>query len=164
MLAFRRPWLYWGMLCWWWSSWGCHVALRLPATIVFACPHWTAIFVDPSTNQLPLQPKMVQNITKTQMSPKLKCHQNWNDTKTEMSPKLNVTKAEMSIKLKCHRNWNVTRTEMLPKLKCHQNWNVTETEISLKLKYYQHWNVTKTEKSPKLIYHQKKKSLIQKFH
>ena len=27
-------------------------------------------------------------------------------------------------KLKCHQNWNVTKTEMFPKLKCHHNWNL----------------------------------------
>ena len=43
------------------------------------------------------------------MSPKLKCHRNWNTTKTKMSPKL-----------KCHLNWNITKTEMFPKLKCYQ--------------------------------------------
>ena len=37
-----------------------------------------------------------------------------------MSSNWNVTKTEMSPKLKCHQNWNVTKTEMLPKLKCHK--------------------------------------------
>ena len=29
-------------------------------------------------------------------------------------------------KLKCHQNWNVTKTEMFPKLICHHNWNLTK--------------------------------------
>ena len=70
------------------------------------------------------------------MSPKPKCHQSWNVTKTEMSTKLkcpqnaNVPKTDMTPKMKCHQKWNVTETEMSPKLKCHQNWNVTQTEMS----------------------------------
>ena len=43
---------------------------------------------------------------------KLKYYQNWNVTKTDMSPKL-----------KCHQIWNVTKTEVSPKLNCHQNWS-----------------------------------------
>ena len=35
------------------------------------------------------------------------------------------TKTEMLPKLKCHQNWSVTKTELSPKLKCHQNWSVT---------------------------------------
>ena len=72
-----------------------------------------------------------------QTRPKLKCHQNWNVIKTEMSPKL-----------KCHQNWNVTKTEISPKLKCLQNWNVTKTEMSLTLKCQ---NVTKTEISSEML-------------
>ena len=64
----------------------------------------------------------------------MKCHQNWNVTKTEMSPKL-----------KCHQKWNVTKSEMSPKIKCHPNWNVTKTEMSPKLKCHQKWNITNTE-------------------
>ena len=67
------------------------------------------------------------------MSPKLKCRQNWN-----------VTKIEMSLEVKCHQNWYVTKTEMSPKLKCHQNWNVPKTKILSKLIYHQNLNVTKT--------------------
>ena len=57
---------------------------------------------------------------KTEMSPKPKCHPNWNVTKTEMSPKLKYYQ-----KLQCHQNWNVTKTEILlkkmqPQLKCHK--------------------------------------------
>ena len=83
------------------------------------------------------------------MSPKLKCHQNKNVTKTDMSSKLkyyqnwNVTKTDMSPRQKCHQNWIVTKTEMSAKLKCHQNWNVMKTEMLPKLKCYQNWNVTK---------------------
>ena len=44
------------------------------------------------------------------MSPKLKCHQNWN-----------VTKTEMSSKLKYHKNRNITKT------KRSKNWNITKT-------------------------------------
>ena len=47
------------------------------------------------------------NVTKTDMSTRQKCHQNWIVTKTEMS------ETEMSPKLKCYENWNVTKTEML---------------------------------------------------
>ena len=100
------------------------------------------------------RPDQNWNVTKTEMSPKLKCHQNWNVTKTVMSPKLKcpqnwkVTKTEMSQtemspKLKCHQNLNVTKTEMSPKLKCNQNWNVTKTEMSTKLKCRQNLKVTK---------------------
>ena len=74
------------------------------------------------------------------MSTKLKSHQNWNITKTEMLPKLKCHRT------KCHQNWNVTKTKMSPKLKCHQNWNITKTES------HQNWYVTKTEMSPKLQY------------
>ena len=35
----------------------------------------------------------------------------------------------MSLKLKCHQNLNVTKTEMSPKLKCYQKLNVTITEM-----------------------------------
>ena len=58
---------------------------------------------------------------------KLKCHPNWNVTKSEMSPKL-----------KYHQNWTVTKTEM------SSNWNVTKTEIS------PNCSVTKSEMSPQL--------------
>ena len=68
------------------------------------------------------------------MSLKLKCHQNWNVTKIERSPKLKCQKTEMSQQLKCHQNWNVAKTEMSPKLKCYQNWNVTITKILHNLK------------------------------
>ena len=69
------------------------------------------------------------------MSLQLKCHQNWNITKTKtFHQNWNFTKTEMSLKLKCHQNWNVTKTEMSPKLKCYQNWNVTITEMLQNLK------------------------------
>ena len=67
------------------------------------------------------------NVTKTDMSPKQKCHQDWVVTKTELSPKLichqswNVFKAAMSPKLKCNLNFYVTKTKTIPKLKCHQS-------------------------------------------
>ena len=67
---------------------------------------------------------------------------NWNITKTEMSPKLKCYQNRNVIELKCHKNWNVTKNEMSPKLKCLQNWNVTKTEMSSKLKFYLNWNVT----------------------
>ena len=38
----------------------------------------------------------------------------------------------MSLKLKCHQNWNVTKTEMSPKLIRHLNQIVTKTEVSQK--------------------------------
>ena len=52
------------------------------------------------------------------MTQKLKCHQNWNVTKTEMSPKPNV-----------HNNENIT--------KIYQDVNFTLTETSINLKFYQ---------------------------
>ena len=59
------------------------------------------------------------------MSTKQKCHQN-----------LNVTKTEMSLKLKCqklsqHQNLNVTITEVLPKLRCHQNKKWPQNQITI---------------------------------
>ena len=62
------------------------------------------------------------------MSPKLKCHRNWN-----------IIKTKITSKLKCQQNLNVTQTEISPKLQCHQNWNITKkndtkTEISQNLK------------------------------
>ena len=65
---------------------------------------------------------------KTKMSPKLKCHYNWNVIKTEMSPKKN------------HPNWNITKTEMSLKLKCQK------LKCHEKLMWHQNWNVTKTRK------------------
>ena len=38
------------------------------------------------------------------------CRQNGNVNKTEISLNWNVTKTELSPKLKCHQNWNVTKT------------------------------------------------------
>ena len=40
----------------------------------------------------------------------------------------------MSQQLKCHKNWNLTKTKMSLKLKCQENWNVTITEILPNLK------------------------------
>ena len=48
-----------------------------------------------------------------------------------MSPKMKFPK------LKCHQNLNITKTEMSPKLKYHLEWNVTETKMSQKLKCHQ---------------------------
>ena len=62
----------------------------------------------------------------------------------------------MSPKIKCHQNWNVTTNEMSQRLKCHQNWNDTKTEMSLILKchkkhsFYQNWNF-KTENFTKIL-------------
>ena len=42
------------------------------------------------------------------MTLKLKCYQNW------CVKNWNVTKTEISSKLKCHHNWSVTKSEMLP--------------------------------------------------
>ena len=64
-----------------------------------------------------------------EMSQKLIRHQNWNITKSEMSPNWYVTKTEMSANLKCHQNWSFNKTELSPKLKSHNNWNVTKTEM-----------------------------------
>ena len=66
----------------------------------------------------------------------------------------NVNKTEMSLKLKLHQNWNATKAELSQKVKCLQNWNVTKTKMSQKLKCHQNWNVTKPEMSPKLKCHQ----------
>ena len=56
-----------------------------------------------------------------------------------MLPKLLCHHTEMSPKLKCHQNGNVTETEISPKLKCQQTFKkITKTEMSqepsLKLK------------------------------
>ena len=51
--------------------------------------------------------------------------------KTNTSSKLNITK------LKFHQNWYVTKTEMSPNLNCHQNWSVIKTAMLPKLKCYQ---------------------------
>ena len=114
---------------------------------IFFCP-----------NRLDLPPQKTNEI-----SPKLKCNQHWNGTKTEMSPKLkchqnwNVIKTEMSPKLKCPQNWNVTTTDVtkteILELKCHQNWKFTKTDMSPRLKYHKNWNVTKTDMSPKRKYY-----------
>ena len=85
------------------------------------------------------------------MSSKLKCYQNWNVTKTDVTKTKKVTKIELSPKLKCHQNWNITKTEMSPKIKFHQKLMVTKTRISSKLKCHQNWNVTKTEMLPNII-------------
>ena len=79
------------------------------------------------------------------MSPKLKCHQNWNFTTTEMS-----TKTKMSQKLKCYQNWNVIKTKISPKIKWNQKNKFTKNEMSPKLKCYQNLNVTSTEMSKNL--------------
>ena len=58
------------------------------------------------------------------LSPKLKCHQNGNVTKTKISPKL-----------QCYLNYNVTKTKMPPKLKCYKmkkcpkNQNLNQIKI-----------------------------------
>ena len=69
------------------------------------------------------------------------CHQNWNVTKTEMSPKLKYHQNWIVTKKKCHQNINVTQIEMSqnwksPKLNCHQNWNVTKSEMFSSLKMF----------------------------
>ena len=71
--------------------------------------------------------------------------------KKEMSQKLIIIKTEILPKLKCHQNWYVTKTKMSPYLKCHQNWSLTKTELLPKLKCHKNWNVTKTEMSPNII-------------
>ena len=68
----------------------------------------------------------------------MKCYQNWNVTKTEMSPETEMShKTEISQKLKFHLNWNITETKILPKLKFHLKWLVTKTKMSPKLKCHQ---------------------------
>ena len=47
--------------------------------------------------------KQNSNVIKTEMSPKLDCHQNWNVTKMKFHQKQNATKNEISPKLKCHQ-------------------------------------------------------------
>ena len=65
-------------------------------------------------------------------------------TKTEVSQNWNVTKTKMSPKLKSHQRWNVIKTEMSPKLKCYQNWNITKSKnvikIEMKLKKKLMWS------------------------
>ena len=76
------------------------------------------------------------------MSPQLKCHQNWNVTKTEMPPnikyhqKLNGTKNDMAPKREMSPKLNVARTEMFSKLKCYQEWNITRNEITPNLEFH----------------------------
>ena len=60
------------------------------------------------------------------MSPNLKCHQNQNVTKTQLSPKRKCHQKKNFIKLvyqklKCHKNSNVTKRQLSLKRKCHQN-------------------------------------------
>ena len=44
----------------------------------------------------------------------------------------NVTKTDMSSKLKCFQNSNITKIDMSPRLKCHKNRSVTKSEMLLK--------------------------------
>ena len=71
-------------------------------------------------------PKIWLGLSPKQKCPQLKCHKN-----------CNVTRTEMSLKLKIHQNMSehlkFYQTEMSTKLKYHQNWNFTKTEMSLKL-------------------------------
>ena len=57
----------------------------------------------------------------------------------------------MSSKLKCYQNWNVTKPEMSPKIKIHQELMMTKNRISSKLKCQLKGNVTKTEMLPNII-------------
>ena len=72
------------------------------------------------------------------MSPKLKCRQDSNVAKTEISTELKYHPNEKSPKLKCHKNGKTTKTKILkelkksPKPKPNQNLNVTKTEKSTK--------------------------------
>ena len=52
------------------------------------------------------------------MSPNLKCHPKWNNTKTAMSPKL-----------KCHRNWNRTHF-FQPQGEGLKNWENSGKDLS----------------------------------
>ena len=64
-----------------------------------------------------LHPSLIKFYTKGTMTN----NHNSNDTKTEISLKLNVTKIEKSPKLKCRQNLIVTKTEISPKMKCRKN-------------------------------------------
>ena len=70
------------------------------------------------------------------MLPKPECNQNRNNRKLIFHQNWNVTKTEMSLKLKYHQKFcqklDITKTELAPKHKCHQNWNVPTTEMSPK--------------------------------
>ena len=82
------------------------------------------------------------------MSQKLKCHQNANFTKMQMSPVYKWHQnayAPKSPKCRCHQNKNGTQTQMSPKCKCHQNINVTKNTNIIKKKNWKlnNWNITK---------------------
>ena len=48
------------------------------------------------------------------MSPKIKCHQKSNITKNEISPNMKCHQNEMSPKIKCHLKLNVTKNQISP--------------------------------------------------
>ena len=63
-------------------------------------------------------------------SPQLKCHKNWNITKTEMSQNTEMSwKTDVAPKLKCYQNWNFTLTEMLQNVKISSKWNLNQNKI-----------------------------------
>ena len=63
------------------------------------------------------------------MSPK-KNHPNWNVTKTEMSQKLKChEKTDVAPKLKCYQSWNFTLSKMLQNLKISSKWNLNHNQI-----------------------------------
>ena len=101
------------------------------------------------------------DVTNTELLPKLNCHQKWNVPKTEISPKWNVTITEMSPVLKCHEKWKCTKTEKSPELKCHQSFSLRSCLVCWFVVWLQCWadsnvtmafeyaQVTKTEMSSK---------------
>ena len=82
------------------------------------------------------------------MSTKRKCHQNANVTKMQMPPKCKHHQNENFPNHKCHQNANVTKSPIIPKRKCRRNANVAETQMSPKGQCHQNANITKTQISP----------------
>ena len=64
------------------------------------------------------------------MLTKLKCYQDWNIPKSEMSKLEIFSNTETSQRLKCQQNGNVSKAEMSLKLGCQLNWNIIITEMS----------------------------------
>ena len=105
------------------------------------CPKNKNITKKDMTSKTEMSPKLkchYKNVKKTFLSPRLKYQ------KTEISLKTEIFQ-NWRKKLKCPQNWNVTKTEISSNLKCYQNWNVIKTEMSLELINHLKWNVTKTE-------------------
>ena len=69
------------------------------------------------------------------MSPKCKCDQKTNLTKTHESHKKKIKKIEIIR----HQNANITNMQMLPQGKCHKNKNGVKMQMSQKCKCRQNF-------------------------